>query len=85
LLAQEFQIIWHPLQSPDLNSIEHLWNEVDHCMKMSKKKPTNKKDLWEKLQEIWYSIEVHIVRKLIISMLQRATDVYQAKGGYTWW
>ena len=29
----------------DLNPIEYLWNEVDRCMRMSEKKPTNKKDL----------------------------------------
>lgn len=85
LLAQKFQLIWHPAQSPDLNPIEHLWNEVDRRMRMSKKKPTNKKDLWEKLQEIWYSIEIDTVRKLIMSMPERAADVYQAKGGYTRW
>lgn len=85
MLAQKFQLIWHPAQSPDLNPIEHLWNEVDRRMRMSKKKPTNKKDLWEKLQEIWYSIEIDTVRKLIMSMPERAADVYQAKGGYTRW
>jgi hypothetical protein len=52
--------------------------------------------LWEKLQKIWYSIEAHIVQKLIMSMPQKllmfikqkvamhngSTNVYQAKGGY---
>jgi transposase len=85
LLAHEFQIIWHPPQSPDLNPTEYFWNEVDYRIKMSEKKSTNKKDLWEKLQEIWYSIEVHIVRKLIMSMLQKAADVYQVKNGFTQW
>ena len=54
-------------------------------MRMSEKKPTNKKDLWEKLQEIWYGIEVDIVKKLSMSMPERASDVYQAKGSYTRW
>jgi hypothetical protein len=54
-------------------------------MRMYEKKSTNKKDLWEKLQKIGYSIEVHAVRKLIMFMLQRVADVYQAKGGYTQW
>jgi hypothetical protein len=85
LLTYEFQIIWHPPQSLDLNPIKHLWNEVDCRMRMSEKKSTNKKDLWEKLQEIWYSIEVHTLKKLIMSMPQRTVDVYWAKGGYTWW
>jgi hypothetical protein len=54
-------------------------------MRMSEKKPINKKDLWEKLQEIWYSIEIHTMRKLIMSMPQRVVDVYQGKGGYIRW
>ena len=39
------------------------------------------KDLCEKVHGIWYSIEVDTVRKLMMSMRQRALDVYQAKGG----
>jgi hypothetical protein len=85
LLAQKFQLIWHQAQLPNLNPIEHLWNEVDRCMRMFEKKLTNKKDLWEKLQEIWYDVEVDIVRKLIMSMPERAADIYKAKGGYTQW
>jgi hypothetical protein len=83
LLALEFQIIWHPSQSPNLNPIELLRNEVDCGMGMSEKKLTNKKNLWEKLQEIWYSINIHIVKKLIMYMLQKVVDFYQAKGDYT--
>ena len=52
LLAQKFQLIWHPAQSPNLNPLEHFWNKIDRCMRISKKKPANKKDLCEKLQEI---------------------------------
>ena len=63
--------------------MENLWNEVHYCIRMSQNKPTYKKDLWEKLQEIWYNIEVDIMIELIMSMLQRVKDVYQAKGGYT--
>jgi hypothetical protein len=42
LLAQKFQVIWHPLQLSDLNPIEHLWNEVDCGMRRSEKKPLGK-------------------------------------------
>ena len=83
--VQKFQFIGHPPQSPDLNPIEHLWNEVDRHLRRSKRKPTSKSDLWEKIQEIWYNIEPDVVRKLIRSMPQRALDVYQARGGYARW
>jgi len=85
LLAQKFKVIWHPLQSPDLNPIEHLWNEVDRRMRRAERKPTSKSNLWEKIQEIWYSIDVDVVKKLICSMPERVADVYKAKGGYTRW
>ena len=45
LLAQKFQLIWPLAQLSDLNPMEHFWNEVNLCMRMSEKKPTNKKDL----------------------------------------
>lgn len=85
LRAQKFELIGHPPQSPDLNPIEHLWNEVDRRLRRSKRKPTSKSDLWEKIQEIWYGIEPDVVRKLIRSMPQRALDVYHARGGHTRW
>lgn len=85
LRAQKFELIGHPPQSPDLNPIEHLWNEVDRRLRRSKRKPTSKSDLWEKIQEIWYDIEPDVVRKLIRSMPQRALDVYHARGGHTRW
>ena len=43
------------------------------------RKSTNKNDLWEKIQEIWYNIEVDVDKKLICLMPQRALDVYQTK------
>ena len=52
LLTQKIQIIWHPPQLLNLNLIEHPWNEGDHHMRMSEKKPTNKKDLWKKIDKI---------------------------------
>ena len=84
-MAQKFQFIWHPTQLFDLNPIKYLWNEVDCCIRMSKMKSTNKKELLEKLQEIWYSIKVDTIRKFIMSMLERVAYVYQAKGGYIQW
>ena len=50
-------------------------------MRMYEKKPTKKKDLWEILQEIWYDIEVFIVRKLIFFVFEKTTGVYQTKCG----
>ena len=75
---------WPP-QSPDLNPIEHLWNEVDRRLRLFSTSPTSKDDLWEKIQIVWQNIEVEFVQKLICTMPTRVVDLLAAKGGYTRW
>ena len=40
-------------------------------------------DLWERIQEEWYKIEVGECQRLIESMPRRVQEVIKAKGGYT--
>ena len=47
------QITWPP-QSPDLNPIEMVWDELDHRVK--EKQPTSAQHMWELLQDCWKSI-----------------------------
>ena len=82
---QDFSVMGWPPQSPDLNPIEHLWNKVDKRLRLSGNSPTSRHDLWEKIQVVWQSIEVEFVRKLILTMPERAVDLLAAKGGYTHW
>ena len=72
-----------PSQSPDLNPIEHIWNEVERRLRDLRGHINSKEDLWEKLQDVWNGIEVDVCRKLIATMPQRIQDVLKAKGGYT--
>jgi transposase len=72
-----------PAQSPDLNPIEHIWNEIKIQLRKIPKKITNKEDLWDKLQDIWNNIEIEKCIKLIETMPERINDVIKAKGGYT--
>ena len=44
---------WSP-QSPDLNPIEMVWDELDHRVK--EKQPTSAQHMWELLQDCWKSI-----------------------------
>jgi len=74
-----------PLQSPDLNSIEHLWNEVDRHLRFFGASPTSRDDLWKKIQVVWQSIEVEYVKKLTCSMPARMVDLLASKGEYTCW
>ena len=51
---------WPP-QPPDLNPIEHLWNEVDKHLRLFGDSPRSRDDLWEKIQVVWQNIEVEFV------------------------
>ena len=74
-----------PAYSPDLNPIEHLWNEVERRLRHLPERAMSKKDLWIKLQHVWNRIELDFLTKLIESMLERVRAVIKAKGGYTKW
>jgi transposase len=73
-----------PAQSPDLNPIENLWNEVDRRIR-NRHKPSNRDELWTTIEEEWENIEPEFCMKLIETMPQRIKDVLKAKGGYTRW
>jgi hypothetical protein len=58
-----------PSQSPDLNPIEHLWEEVERRIKCQNK---NKNELMEKIQEVWNEIPQITLDKLIDSCQEGA-------------
>src|SRR5262249_57520321 len=72
-----------PAQSPDLNPMEHLWEEVKRRMGRLSKEPCSKKELWDRLQDVWNNIEPSVCTKLIDSMPARVQAVLDAKGWYT--
>ncbi|CDQ92219.1 unnamed protein product [Oncorhynchus mykiss] len=47
------QMTWPP-QSPELNPIEMVWDELDRRGK--EKQPTSAQHMWELLQDCWKSI-----------------------------
>jgi len=75
---------WPP-QSPDLNPIEHLWNDVDRRIRALNVEIRGKDMLWEQVSKIWEETALETCTKLIESMPERINDVIKAKGGYTRW
>ncbi|KAJ4444597.1 hypothetical protein ANN_06393 [Periplaneta americana] len=65
----------HPLdwlaQNPDLNPIEHLWNELDRRLRSREIRPISIVQLSAMLQEEWRRIPVDILYKLVESMPDR--------------
>lgn len=70
---------WAP-QSPDLNQIEFLWDELDR--RIRKLNPTSSDDLWEALQTSWNEIPNSVLEKLIKRMPLLVKKVLSVKGGF---
>ena len=73
------QMTWPP-QSPDLNPMEMVWDEMDRRVKA--KGPTSAQHLWELLQDCWKTISGDDLMKLIERMPRVCKAVIKAKGGY---
>lgn len=78
--ANELQLMAWPSQSPDLNPIELLWDELDR--RVREKCPTSKEDLWKILQLEWNNIPKETIQKLYDRMPRLARKVVEVKGSY---
>jgi len=72
-----------PAQSPDLNPIENLWDELERQVRNHKPLPKNPNDLWEILQEEWLKLDVNKYKNLVDSMPRRIEAVIINKGNPT--
>ena len=59
------QLKW-PSFSPDLNPIEHIWDEVER--RMRKEKAKNEFELKQALLKVWYNIGNDVTKKLVDSV-----------------
>ncbi|KAJ8866527.1 hypothetical protein PR048_032370 [Dryococelus australis] len=69
-----------PAQSPDLNPIEHLWDELDRRVRARQARPKSIAQRMEWLQEEWRRIPVDVLQTLVESMPDRVAAVIAARG-----
>ena len=72
-----------PAKSPDMNPIEHLWDELDRRVRNRPHQPTTLQQLQRALVEEWDAIPREVWRRLISSMRRRCLAVVDAEGGHT--
>lgn len=70
---------WPP-QSPDLNPIELLWEEMDRQVR--RHRPTSKPHLWNILKDCWENLDVEILHKLVRRLPRICSAIIVAKGGH---
>ena len=71
-----------PSQSPDLNPIEHLWDDIDRRLRQGVR-ATSAADLFCKMQALWTATAEETTRKLVASMPGRIREVMKNRGGAT--
>ena len=72
-----------PAMSPDLNPIEHLWDELGRRVRSRLNPPETLDQLRRALVAEWTNIPIDFVRNLIRSMRRRCQAVINARGGHT--
>lgn len=76
--AKNVNVMQWPSQSPDLNPIENLWDQIDR--KIRKYNITNKDNLFEAIKLEWESLTEETCSKLVDSMQNRCQAVLLNKG-----
>lgn len=78
LIKKKINVLKFPAQSPDLNPIEHLWDELGR--RVGCKRHKNKTELFETLKNVWLNIPATTITNLIKSMPSRCAAVIAARG-----
>ena len=69
-----------PAQSPDLNPIEHLWDELEHRLRAKPNRPTSVPYLTNALVVEWKQLTTAMFQHLVESLPRRVEAVIAAKG-----
>lgn len=72
-----------PAQSPDINPIENLWQELKTRVVRARPRPANKGELFDLVKREWNALPGQLLLNLVHSMPRRIRAVIKAKGGHT--
>lgn len=72
-----------PPYSPDLNVIEHGWDQLQRALDNHQPPPETIQQLRELLPQLWNGLDQVILNNLVESMQRRCQAVIEARGGHT--
>lgn len=70
-------------KSPDMNPIEHLWDELDRRLRRLQNQPQTVQQLQQALVQLWNTIPHAFIANLVMSMRRRCRALIRANGGHT--
>lgn len=73
----------YPSCSADMNIIEHVWNDIDIRLRNLPEQPKTHDELWNLVENLWYSTSLDYIHNLYDSMKIRINALYKVKGSYT--
>ena len=79
----EIESLDWPTMSPDLNSIENLWEILERDVRKLPSSPKTIRQLEEALKTAWRNINPELCDRLVSSMEERIRGMIRAKGGHT--
>ena len=77
---EEVEIMDFPARSPDINPIENLWGILARQVYSGGKQYLTLHDLEKSIYKCWESIEIDILRDLILSMPERIGLIFLNQG-----
>ena len=83
LQQHNINVLPWPSKSPDLNPIEHIWDELDRRVRSRPNQPTTLGDLKIALRAEWNRMPQGLIAQTILSMRRRIRAVAKARGGHT--
>ncbi|GFV66758.1 transposable element Tc1 transposase [Trichonephila clavipes] len=69
-----------PSQSPDLNPMEHLWDELERRLRSKSNRPSSLQALISAVMDAWKAIPMVTYQKFLESLPKRVQAVIRAKG-----
>jgi hypothetical protein len=81
--ANGFNVLEWPSNSPDMNPIEHVWNDVDMRVRKNHPQARNIAELKNQIEEEWYRTSPGYINELFSSMPRRIKALADARGRNT--
>ena len=81
--AHNIKSIPRPSLSPDLNPIEHLWDELGRRIYRREHPVQNLRQLEQAILQAWDQIPAVRRKRLVASRFKRCAEVIQNNGGHT--